>query len=202
MSHFPPHTVSCNTNIFNRPIDIFTTFATNIFTYLHPQFQPQYRNIEDLATAQAILDLSAPHRTLPGTAPPLAIAPPPHLGGPPPPPGSPDFVDIKTEDETAEAGASAVFKINGGRTTAYTYEVPWIIQFIFQYNPIYLQAFFASDGRSKKQQPLLEDTKPKYTCTECGKNYATSSNLSRHRQTHRTLDSTNAKKCPICNKVW
>ena len=64
-----------------------------------------------------------------------------------------------------------------------------------------LQAFFASDGRSKKQQPQVEDTKPKYTCTECGKNYATSSNLSRHRQTHRTLDSTNAKKCPICNKV-
>ena len=64
------------------------------------------------------------------------------------------------------------------------------------------QAFFASDGRSKKQQPLLEETKPKYTCTECGKNYATSSNLSRHRQTHRTLDSTNAKKCPICNKVF
>jgi len=145
-------------------------------TYTTPPSAPPpflaYRNIEDLATAQAILDLSAPRHT-------------PH-------PGDPDYLNsnsenIKTEDESSEAAAAAaaVFKINGGRTTAYTYE-----------------AFFASDGRSKKQQPLLEETKPKYTCTECGKNYATSSNLSRHRQTHRTLDSTNAKKCPICNKMY
>jgi len=135
---------------------------------LSPQFI-QYRNIEDLATAQAILDLSK-------TSPSL-----------PQPPASPDYLnptsDIKTEEDAGSA--AAVFKINGGRTTAYTYE-----------------AFFASDGRSKKQQPQVEDVKPKYTCTECGKNYATSSNLSRHRQTHRTLDSTNAKKCPICNKMY
>jgi len=131
----------------------------------------RYRNIEDLATAQAILDLS---KTSPSLPQPQA-------------PASPDYLDptsdIKTEEDAGSA--AAVFKINGGRTTAYTYE-----------------AFFASDGRSKKQQPQVEDTKPKYTCTECGKNYATSSNLSRHRQTHRTLDSTNAKKCPICNKMY
>jgi len=137
----------------------------------YPTYNPaylQYRNIEDLATAQAILDLSAGARAVETVSEPeLTLSP---------------NSDIKTEDDAAGA---AVFKINGGRTTAYTYE-----------------AFFASDGRSKKQQPLLEETKPKYTCTECGKNYATSSNLSRHRQTHRTLDSTNAKKCPICNKMY
>merc|ERR1711936_939107 len=140
----------------------------------HPAFL-QYRNIEDLATAQAILDLSQPRVPSPNpvtTQQYLSVAT--------------ANSDVKTEPEPSNGTEEpAVFKINNGRTTAYTYE-----------------AFFASDGRSKKQQALMEEAKPKYTCTECGKNYATSSNLSRHRQTHRTLDSNNAKKCHICNKMY
>lgn len=69
----------------------------------------RYRNIEDLATAQAILDLS---KTSPSLPKPQA-------------PASPDYLDptsdIKTEEDAGSA--AAVFKINGGRTTAYTYEV-------------------------------------------------------------------------------
>ena len=57
-----------------------------------------------------------------------------------------------------------------------------------------------ADGRSKKRSE--ESEKPKYTCADCGKHYATSSNLSRHRQTHRSLDSNNAKKCHICHKMY
>lgn len=79
--------------------------------------------------------------------------------------------------------------IPGTKTVAYTYE-----------------AFFVSDGRSKRKNPaeVLQqpESKTKYTCSECGKQYATSSNLSRHKQTHRSLDSQSAKKCNVCNKAY
>lgn len=35
-----------------------------------------------------------------------------------------------------------------------------------------------------------------------GKQYATSSNLSRHKQTHRSIDSQSAKKCIHCGKAY
>ncbi|XP_043286593.1 protein escargot [Venturia canescens] len=83
---------------------------------------------------------------------------------------------------------------NCNKTVAYTYE-----------------AFFVSDGRSKRRssnaavpekEAVVNPERPKFTCTECGKQYATSSNLSRHKQTHRSLDSQSAKKCIHCGKAY
>ncbi|AWP03526.1 putative transcriptional repressor scratch 1-like [Scophthalmus maximus] len=45
-------------------------------------------------------------------------------------------------------------------------------------------------------------TKGRHMCCDCGKSYATSSNLSRHKQTHRSLDSQQARKCSTCHKVY
>lgn len=77
--------------------------------------------------------------------------------------------------------------------------------------PIYAMSIFDSvminDGRSKKIQSaevshVEEKRKGRYKCPQCGKQYATSSNLSRHKQTHRSLDSQSAKKCNTCGKAY
>lgn len=39
-------------------------------------------------------------------------------------------------------------------------------------------------------------------CHDCGKSYSTSSNLARHRQTHRDVTDKKAKKCPECDKIY
>ena len=56
-----------------------------------------------------------------------------------------------------------------------------------------------------KKGEKSDDSKPdpsSYACSICGKCYATSSNLSRHKQTHRSLDSKQAKACSYCGKRY
>ncbi|CRK92715.1 CLUMA_CG006250, isoform A [Clunio marinus] len=53
-----------------------------------------------------------------------------------------------------------------------------------------------SDGK------LDDQSMSDHICIECGKKYSTSSNLARHRQTHRSLQDKKARRCPICDKVY
>uniref|UniRef100_A0AC35TW48 Transcriptional repressor scratch 1 n=1 Tax=Rhabditophanes sp. KR3021 TaxID=114890 RepID=A0AC35TW48_9BILA len=76
-----------------------------------------------------------------------------------------------------------------------------------------MDALLLSDGRTKRRKntssspdstisPSATLNTSKHVCSDCGKSYATSSNLSRHKQTHRSLDSEHAKKCPHCERVY
>ncbi|XP_020285749.1 transcriptional repressor scratch 1-like [Pseudomyrmex gracilis] len=50
-------------------------------------------------------------------------------------------------------------------------------------------------------EPKSEDNED-HECPDCGKKYSTSSNLARHRQTHRSLGDKKARRCPHCDKVY
>ena len=114
-----------------------------------------------------------------------------------PVPPRPSSVCSSIDDDVSVVSTSSSFEkhqrqpkdqtFQDGVTVGYTYD-----------------AFFITDGRSRKKKPNIipEKVRQRYSCSECGKNYATSSNLSRHKQTHRSLDSQLAKKCPHCTKVY
>ncbi|XP_071082514.1 transcriptional repressor scratch 1-like [Haliotis cracherodii] len=50
--------------------------------------------------------------------------------------------------------------------------------------------------------PRSPESPDNYICVDCGKRYSTSSNLARHRQTHRSVNDKKARKCPHCEKVY
>ncbi|CAH1270504.1 SCRT1 [Branchiostoma lanceolatum] len=59
-----------------------------------------------------------------------------------------------------------------------------------------------SDSESSVSPRGGETPTGAYHCPECGKRYSTSSNLARHRQTHRDQQDKKARKCPHCDKVY
>ena len=70
---------------------------------------------------------------------------------------------------------------------------------VFSIKSFTVDSLLNNDGRSKIS------SKPdfcRHKCEECGKSFATSSNLSRHRQIHLKLTGENVKSCHICHKEY
>jgi len=178
------------------------------------------REPQDLSTAHAILDLSTAHIRQEPSADESSKTPPPSPiqaadVGEEPSIVPPTAVENESTSFSTSSGSSnsngssstSSGKLTSSKTVAYTYE-----------------AFFVSDGRSKRRnttsvapgpsldtvESKVEKTAPspspsrsgRYVCGECGKAYATSSNLSRHKQTHRSLESGCARTCPTCGKAY
>uniref|UniRef100_A0A182TRM8 C2H2-type domain-containing protein n=1 Tax=Anopheles melas TaxID=34690 RepID=A0A182TRM8_9DIPT len=132
----------------------------------HPQQQPQQQQQLHQTASPSPLPLQSP----PATTVPHALGSPEqneNRNSTNTLPGYAAHDATSMDSSSDELGQSAESSDsegrNGSKTVAYTYE-----------------AFFVSDGRSKKKmadpKTALEN-KAKYTCTECGKQYATSSNL-------------------------
>lgn len=117
--------------------------------------------------------------------------------------------DVSIREKSTGNGVVGRGKIGGKRTTGNSAK-----DRSSKSAQVYAMSIFDSlminDGRTKKlattapaEVTHIEDKrKGRYKCPQCGKQYATSSNLSRHKQTHRSLDSQSAKKCNTCGKAY
>lgn len=67
--------------------------------------------------------------------------------------------------------------------------------------PIQVEPKNGAFGLNKEADPCHHDHH-EHECSDCGKRYSTSSNLARHRQTHRSPADKKARRCPHCDKLY
>ncbi|XP_050541456.1 protein snail homolog Sna-like isoform X2 [Daktulosphaira vitifoliae] len=172
------------------------------------------RSKEETEAAHDLLELS---RSLPPLPPPSTVT----IAVPTPPetpvavgdsaPQSPQFVyvsavSIPLTPPTSEYSSDAE---NTPTATDITTSVYSLTEYMIErgdFDPLLSKDINAKDKKNiiAKTSNTVHNNinKARYTCSDCGKHYATSSNLSRHRQTHRSLDSQSAKRCVTCGKAY
>ncbi|XP_029160574.1 zinc finger protein 566 [Nylanderia fulva] len=69
-------------------------------------------------------------------------------------------------------------------------------------SPVSLSSSVSQTRRTIGAAELKAEENEDHECPDCGKKYSTSSNLARHRQTHRSLGDKKARRCPHCDKVY
>ncbi|RCN50717.1 zinc finger, C2H2 type [Ancylostoma caninum] len=103
-------------------------------------------------------------------------------------------IDNLLRPESEEKQVEEAIALSDHETSCYTSTSP-----DSEVTAYTLDALEVSDGRTKSTRKFSNS---RCVCDQCGKSYATTSNLSRHKQTHRPLDSEHAKQCPHCDRVY
>ncbi|GAB0099843.1 zinc finger and SCAN domain-containing protein 21 [Sergentomyia squamirostris] len=176
--------------------------APCVVTILHPDghyHQPTSHIMHEIINSSAVELQSEPRAISPVPEPSCYDVPTQNVA-----PLTPPTSEHSSDAELGSDSSSASFRGEHARRDSPP-PTPAAASEVYTYDDLMVH-----DGRSKNSKKKTERTpitiegnrKTKYRCPDCGKQYATSSNLSRHKQTHRSIDSQSAKKCHTCGKAY
>ncbi|XP_050422886.1 protein snail homolog Sna [Adelges cooleyi] len=211
----PPFTDPSSVKLYKPLESVAVSKHKDYLKYCYELDQKQMlfkeRSKEETEAAHDLLELS---RSLPPLPPPSTVT----LAAPTPPetpagvvdgaPPSPQFIYVSAVSVPLTPPASEYSSDAENTPITIDGTVYSVVDYVIKreaYDPLLSKDLNAEDEKPTVGPETTEShnsNKGRYMCMDCGKHYATSSNLSRHRQTHRSLDSHSAKRCATCGKAY